>query len=470
MPVSEHYRPDPLHQRLPRLSDEVAPARFPRHILRHRDQAAAAEVGLDTLTDGEWEAAFARFEPLPGNLPRPLALRYHGHQFLTYNPSLGDGRGFLYAQLRDRRGRLMDLGTKGSGRTMYARGGDGKLTLKGGFREILAAALLDALGVPTSRALSLYETGESLIRGDEPSPTRSGVLVRLSWGHVRIGTFQRLEFEDDAQSMRALLEHCVAVYYPHLLDRPDLPAALLAEVAEALARTTGAWMAAGFVHGVLNSDNLNITGESFDYGPWRFLPWFDPSFVAAYFDHSGLYSFGRQPVAVHHALSSLAEALELVGERASLQAPLRSFAERVGHHFRLAFLRRLGCRASHPDAAALISAWIPWAEQREQSFARFFFDWYAGPLGAPRALTGPSAAVYLRPAFAPVRAALGALEPTHPERLAHPYLDRPEPFDLRIEELEALWEPVSSRDDWAPMRGALDAIASLRDLSDDGPA
>ncbi len=129
---------------------------------------------------------------MPDNLPKALALRYHGHQFRAYNPNLGDGRGFLFAQLREAgSGRLLDLATKGSGLMPWSREGDGRLTLKGGVREVFAAEMLQALGVNTSKAFSLIETGEELTRNDEPSPTRSAVLVRLSHSHMRIGTFQR---------------------------------------------------------------------------------------------------------------------------------------------------------------------------------------------------------------------------------------------------------------------------------------
>jgi uncharacterized protein YdiU (UPF0061 family) len=149
-----------------------------------------------------WLEHFAAFKPLPGNLPQPLAMRYHGHQFGVYNPDLGDGRGFLFAQLRDPAGRLLDLGTKGSGQTPWSRNGDGRLTLKGGVREILAASYLEALGVNTSKAFSLVETGEALQRGDEPSPTRASVLVRLSHSHIRFGTFQRAAYLDDRERAR----------------------------------------------------------------------------------------------------------------------------------------------------------------------------------------------------------------------------------------------------------------------------
>ncbi len=176
MPVSKLYIADP---RFPALggdfADPVAPADFPDPILRYRNQRAAATVGLDGLTDAEWIAHFGRFEPLPGNVPTPLAMRYHGHQFRVYNPDLGDGRGFLFAQLREAKtGRLLDLATKGSGQTPWSRTADGRLTLKGGVREVLATAMLEALGVPTSRSFSLIETGEALERAGRAQPHPRG--------------------------------------------------------------------------------------------------------------------------------------------------------------------------------------------------------------------------------------------------------------------------------------------------------
>src|SRR5689334_25054118 len=193
LPQPAPYRPETAILALgDAFYDPVAPADFPRAILRFRNDRWAPAVGLEGLDEERWRAHFARFVPLPDNLPQPLALRYHGHQFRSYNPDIGDGRGFLFAQVRDERGRLLDLATKGSGQTPYSRFGDGRLTLKGGVREVLAAEMLEALGVYTSKAFSLFETGEELVRGDEPSPTRSSVLVRLSHSHIRYGTFQRL--------------------------------------------------------------------------------------------------------------------------------------------------------------------------------------------------------------------------------------------------------------------------------------
>ncbi|MEQ8936978.1 MAG: protein adenylyltransferase SelO family protein, partial [Amphiplicatus sp.] len=175
MPKTTPYTPDPAFARLAGapFSDEVEAASFPRHKLRYRNQRWAERVGLGILSDEEWTRHFGVFRPLADNLEKPLALRYHGHQFRSYNPDIGDGRGFLFAQLRDDRGRLLDLGTKGSGKTPWSRFGDGRLTLKGGVREILATEMLEALGVYTSKSFSLIETGEALERQDEPSPTRA---------------------------------------------------------------------------------------------------------------------------------------------------------------------------------------------------------------------------------------------------------------------------------------------------------
>ena len=250
--------------------DVVEAARFPRSQLRFRNDGVLHQLGLDAqqVSDADLEEAFGRFE---GRVPF-LALRYHGFQFGNYNPQLGDGRGFLYGQLRDRRGDLQDLGTKGSGTTPWSRGGDGRLTLKGGVREVIASEALHRLGVTTSRTLSLIETGEDLYRGDEPSPTRSAVMVRMARTHLRFGTCERLLYLRDAPGLERLLRHVVAVYYPAIAathpavdgDNPGLQAQLLAfygELVEQVARLAAEWMAAGFVHGVLNTDNMSLVGE-----------------------------------------------------------------------------------------------------------------------------------------------------------------------------------------------------------------
>ncbi|CAN7403825.1 YdiU family protein [Phenylobacterium sp. LjRoot225] len=470
MPVSSAYHPDPQVPKLgPEFADPVEPADFPETILRFRNDRAAATVGLDTLTDAEWISHFGRFRPLPDNISPPLALRYHGHQFRAYNPELGDGRGFLFAQLREaplsegRLGRLLDLGTKGSGQTPWSRTADGRLTLKGGVREVLATAMLEALGVPTSRSFSLIETGEALVRGDEPSPTRSSVLTRLSHSHIRFGSFQRHAFYGKPDQISALVDHVIDNYYPDLAGANDRPSALLTVVTARTARLTARWMAAGFVHGVLNTDNMSLTGESFDYGPYRFLPRSDPAFTAAYFDRTGLYAFGRQPEAAFWNLQQLAGSLSLTTESEPLVAALNGFGPAYQRELVAVMLERLGLqpRGEEADFALVQAAFGALSDGGEAlRWEPFFFDWFAGD--ETRALAGPRAELYADEAFVAFRALLAGYAPDRPERLQDPYFARPEPEELLYDEIEAIWASIAERDDWSAFQAKLAAIERAR--------
>ena len=467
MPVSTAYHPDARLMTLgPDFGDPVSAADFPATVLRWRHDRAAATVGLERLDDAEWLAAFGRFQPLPDNQPAPLALRYHGHQFRNYNPDLGDGRGFLFAQLREAgSGRLLDLATKGSGQTPWSRLGDGRLTLKGGVREVLAAAMLEALGVPTSGALSLVETGEALQRNDEPSPTRSAVLTRLSHSHIRFGSFQRHAYFERADLLSRLMDHCIEVYFPHLEAETDRPAAFLSEIVTRTARLVARWMTAGFVHGVLNTDNMVVTGESFDYGPWRFLPRNDPNFTAAYFDETGLYSFGRQPEAAQWNLQQLAGCLAPIGEESSLVAALSNFAPAYRKALMQSMIARLGLGSRDPerDLALVNSAFRALAAGSEaQRWEPFFFDWFGGLASERRAMAGPRAGLYEGEAFRQFRQLLADFEPDRPERLDHPMFSAVEPEELLVEEVEALWAPIAAEDEWSPLYGKLQRIEAAR--------
>jgi uncharacterized protein YdiU (UPF0061 family) len=465
MPVSPAYRPDPRLPGLgPEFADPVRAEAFPKTILRFRNDRAAGAVGLDTLTDAEWIAHFGRFEPLPGGIDPPLAQRYHGHQFRVYNPELGDGRGFTFAQIREAgTNRLLDLGTKGSGRTPWSRSGDGRLTLKGGVREVLATAMLEALGVPTSRSFSLIETGEALERGDEPSPTRSAVLVRLSWSHIRFGSFQRHAFFERPDRISELTDHVVETYYPELTGANDRPVALLNAVVARSAHLAARWMAAGFVHGVLNTDNMNMTGESFDYGPYRFLPHNDPNFTAAYFDHAGLYSFGRQPEAVFWNLQQLAGCFSLVADSEPLVEALNGFGGAYRAELTAAMLARLGVRprGTDQDAALAQAAFRAFAEGGERlRWEPFFFDWFCGR--EDRALAGPRGDLYAEAGFEEFRGRLATFEADRPERLADAYFARPEPEELLYDQIEALWTRIAEADDWSAFEAKLDAVETAR--------
>lgn len=470
MAAGTAYSPDPKFAGLgPEFADAVAPARFPRAVLRWRNDRWAGRVGLGALDAGAFEAHFARFEPLPGNMQAPLAIRYHGHQFRTYNPDLGDGRGFLFAQLRDDQGRLLDLATKGSGRTPYSRNGDGRLTLKGAVREILAAEMLEAQGVYTSKAFAMFETGEDLKRNDEPSPTRSAVLTRLGHSHVRIGVFQRHAYHERPDLLGQLVDHCAEVYYRDLLslEGEARVAGLLAHVTTASARLAAGWMSAGFVHGVLNTDNMNVTGESFDYGPWRFLPVSDPKFTAAYFDEQGLYCFGRQPQAAGWNCAQLAGALSSICNEAALTEALQYFAPAYQTALRDRMFARLAIAAGDIDAdLAFLGELFRWMTESGVSWPQCFHDWFGGPASETRAMSGPERARYEVADFAATRAGLLARTPVRPERLGHAVFQAPAPPTLLIEDVEALWTPIAEHDDWSLFQTKIAAIAALREALD----
>jgi serine/tyrosine/threonine adenylyltransferase len=447
------------------FSDVVQPARFPELRLRFRNQRWAERVGVGALSEAEFRRHFGQLEPLPGNLQQALALRYHGHQFDAYNPALGDGRGFLLAQLRDRiDGRLLDLATKGSGTTPYSRGGDGRLTLKGGVREVLATEMLEALGVYTSKSLSLFETGEALFRGDEPSPTRSSVLVRLGHSHVRIGTFQRLAYERDAERLRRLTDYCAEQLLPELggVEPGRRPSALVSAVTRRSAELCASWMVAGFVHGVLNSDNMVVTGESFDYGPYRFLPHYDPDFVAAYFDAAGLYAFARQPRAVLANLRRLARALSLIAPEIELDAAYGGFMHAFTRARSERLLARLGLESLEPQADALFSqaVWDFLAETR-MSYDQFFFDWYGGCSSVDRADRSPAAAHYRSRSFEPVAQAFESYRARDPSRLLHPVFSAAAPPTLVIVEIERIWAAIAEHDDWSAFEAKIAEIRAL---------
>jgi len=434
------------------LADPVNGADFPQTIVRFRNDKAANEVGLVNLSDAAWMSHFGRFVPLPGSLTQPLALRYHGHQFRVYNPEIGDGRGFLFAQLRDAQGRLLDLGTKGSGMTPHSRAGDGRLTLKGAVREILATEMLEALGVNTSRTFSVIETGEDLVRGDEPSPTRSAVLVRLSHGHIRIGSFQRLAALRQIDDLKRLVSYALRHYYSED-EGGDAPQRLLAFVAQGTAQLAASYMAAGFVHGVLNSDNINISAESFDYGPWRFTPKWEAGFTAAYFDHQGLYAFGRQAEAIHWDVVQLAQSLATYADHDALRTALDGYGGAYQTAVAERILWRLGVVSQgFASDLTLVQAIERGLTRSGTEIDRFFFDWRGGQLRG-------NSQGYADAAFDELRTLLGNYAASGPSD--HAYWSDAAPCSMHINEVEAIWEAIAAHDDWSPLYAKVSAVRRM---------
>jgi serine/tyrosine/threonine adenylyltransferase len=451
--------------------DDVVAADFPQHILRFRNDDVLIRLGLDPqqVSDEHFIQAFGKFE----NPPQPLlALRYHGYQFGEYNPGLGDGRGFLYGQVRGNDSELYDFGTKGSGRTPYSRGGDGMLTLKGGVREVLAAEALHQMGVRTSRCFSMVETGLDLWRGDEPSPTRSSVMVRFSRSHIRFGTFERLNYLKRQDLIQKLLAHVVTVYYPHLAALPiaERYARFYDELVDRVAKLVAQWMAAGFCHAVLNTDNMSITGESFDYGPFAFLPTYDPDFTAAYFDHYGRYSYGNQPGICKLNLQLLQKPLEAVIDPADLAICLDKFEEYYFPHYKQLMLRKLGLAGEiTPQREELLAATLQLLSTTQVGYHQFFFEIsQAFNLRWIKDLNSVLNESELMPELTANSGYHRWLELYHHVLIALPESElmsvgntlaksNPQTILLRPQ-IEAVWEPIAQNNDWEPFNALLAKI------------
>ena len=286
-------------------------------------------------------------------------------------------------------------------------------------------------------------------RGDEPSPTRSAVLVRLSHGHIRIGSFQRLAYLRSDEELKRLTDYGLRTYFG---SASGDPIELLRHVVEGTARLAASYMAAGFVHGVLNSDNINITAESFDYGPWRFAPTFDPSFTAAYFDHAGLYAFGRQAEAIQWDVVQLAGSLRTIADVDAMIAELDRFAPLYRAALIQRFLWRLGIvsRGVEEDVA-LVQAIEQALIGSGLEIDRFFFDWAGGDLRR-----GSDA--YAGEAFAPFRERVAAYAPAR--SLDHPFWSG-EPCSMHIEEVEAIWAAIAEHDDWSALYAKVAQVRAM---------
>ena len=288
------------------------PAAGPGPRLLAANDALAAELGIDAdwLHTPEALAVLGARAVLPGS--QPVAQAYAGHQFGSYSPLLGDGRAVLLGEITDRAGRLRDIGLKGSGRTGFARGGDGRAVLGPVLREYLLGEAMHALGVPTTRALAAVTTGDAVLREGGPAP--GAVLTRVAASHLRIGTFEvvarSLPPEQTAVLLPRLLSYAAARHHPGALTADEgVALGLLGAVVEAQAALLAQWLSLGFIHGVMNTDNMTISGETIDYGPAAWLETYDESAVFSSIDRGGRYRFGHQPSIALWNLSRLAETL-----------------------------------------------------------------------------------------------------------------------------------------------------------------
>ena len=340
---------------------ETVPA--PLLLFFNRELASELRLDLDGLDTAALAAMFSGNE-LPAGA-QPIAQAYAGHQFGQFNPQLGDGRALLIGEVIDRHGRRRDIALKGSGRTPFSRRGDGKAAVGPMLREVLIGEYLQAVGIPTSRALAVVATGEPVFR-ERVLP--GAILTRVAASHLRVGTFQYFWAHGTPDMVRRLADYAIARHYPELQTAENRYLALLSAVAERQAALIAQWMHVGFIHGVMNTDNMGIPGESIDFGPCAFMEDYDPRAVFSSIDEMGRYAYEEQPRIARWNLARLAETLlpllsDDEGHAVSLATEvIDAFVARYQQHWLAGLRAKLGLagQVEHGDSAdtALGEAWL----------------------------------------------------------------------------------------------------------------
>jgi uncharacterized protein YdiU (UPF0061 family) len=426
------------------------------------------ELALHLNLDPDWLASPEGLAVLAGNrIPtgsEPIAMAYAGHQFGQFVPQLGDGRAILLGEAIDRDGVRRDIQLKGSGRTPFSRRGDGRAALGPVLREYIVSEAMAALGIPTTRALAAITTGEAVLR-ERPLP--GAVFTRVASSHIRIGTFQFFAARGDIDALRLLADHVIARHYPDAAQAEQPYHALLAAIIGAQARLVAQWMLVGFIHGVMNTDNMSIAGETIDYGPCAFMDAYHPATVFSSIDHHGRYSYGHQPGIAQWNLARLAETLLslLSGDEdravALAQDALGAFPGEFEVHFHAGLRRKLGLSAERDGDLALAQDLLSAMAENQADFTltfRHLSEAAAGPErdGAVRSLfTDPSAydawAIRWRQRLgeepqnaATRRAAMRAINPI---------------YIPRNHRVEAVIEAAMERDDFAPFEKILSVLS-----------
>ncbi|OYU17266.1 MAG: hypothetical protein CFE34_16565 [Rhodobacteraceae bacterium PARR1] len=321
----------------------------------------------------------------------PIAQAYAGHQFGGFSAQLGDGRAILLGEVTTPAGTRRDIQLKGSGRTPFSRGGDGKAALGPMLREVLVGESLHALGIPTTRALAVVATGDPVWRETD---LPGAVLTRVAASHIRVGTFQFFAARQDQARVRALADYTIARHYPELADDPAPYLALFDAVIGAQARLIAAWMGVGFIHGVMNTDNMTLSGESIDFGPCAFMESYAPGTVFSSIDHTGRYAYANQPLILGWNLARLAEALvplfDADQDRAVdlANARLEGIASRYHQEWVAVMAQKLALSGAEDGDAALAEAFLAAMEGQGADWTRSFFcltDAAAGDAQALRA-------------------------------------------------------------------------------------
>ena len=456
---------------LPGLYVRWQPSAAPAPRLLYFNDALAAELGLDAdVLRGPDGAAFFAGNALPAGA-EPIAQAYAGHQFGGFSPQLGDGRALLIGEVLDRNGARRDLAFKGSGRTPFSRGADGKAAVGPMLRAVLIGEAMHALGIPTTRALAVAATGEAVFRERE---LPGAVLTRVAASHLRVGTFEYFAARREFGQLRLLADYAIARHDPELAGTPEPYLGLLRAVAQRQAALVAQWMNVGFIHGVMNTDNMTLSGETIDYGPCAFVEAYDPAAVFSSIDHGGRYAFGNQARIARWNIARFAEALLplLAGdiddaaavERAA--GPARQIIEAfAGWHetaLRAGQRAKLGLADATSDAAidSLVQDWLALLHAQRVDFTlawRRLADAAAGDAEPLRALFADPAP--LAEWLARWRLALRPDAPASMRRASPWIIAR----NQRVEEALAA---ASDEDDLAPFEGLL---AALRRPFDEAP-
>ncbi len=363
---------DNTYVRLPeRFFARLAPAPVARPRLVKLNEALAGQLGLDpeALRSPEGLAMLAGNQVPEG--AAPLAMAYAGHQFGGFVPQLGDGRAILLGEILDPAGQRFDIQLKGSGRTPFSRGGDGRAWLGPVLREYILSEAMHALGIPTTRSLAAVATGEPVFR---ETALPGAVLVRVARGHVRVGTFEYFQARQDTDALRSLADYVIARHYPEAKESERPYGAFLRAVVAGQAELVAQWLGVGFIHGVMNTDNMSIACETIDYGPCAFLDAYHPGQVYSSIDRGGRYAYGNQPRIAQWNLARLAQSLlplldtEPDKAIAEAQSAIDGFPERFEHAWLACFRVKLGLLEAQEGDAELIEALL---QQMSESGADF---------------------------------------------------------------------------------------------------
>lgn len=438
------------------------PANAPAPRLLRLNHGLAEDLGLDPMA----MASSDGLAVLSGNVvpagAQPVAQAYAGHQFGGFSPQLGDGRALLLGELIDRRGRRRDIALKGSGRTPFSRRGDGKAALGPVLREYLMGEAMHALGIPTTRALAAVATGATVQR-ERTLP--GGILTRVAASHLRVGTFEFVAAKGDFTLLRRLADYAISRHDPELVDAPHKYLRFLQSVVDRQAHLLAHWMGVGFIHGVMNTDNMTISGETIDYGPCAFMEHFDPDAVFSSIDTSGRYAYGRQPLMAQWNLARLGEALlPLIHADTNIAVEqtneaVQAFAKRFDSVWTAVLRSKLGLNNSGDDDRNLANDYLTLLQEHRIDFTLAFArltDAAAGDDSPLRALFGeaePSLSPWLERWRA--RAKVAAMHPS--ERVAA--MRHANPIYIpRNHRVEAALTAAVEHDDLAPFERLLQVL------------